>query len=299
MAVVGAGRVGPVLGAALRAGGHRVVGVAARSRAGADRVGALLPDVPWIEVEEAFAADLVLLAVPDDVLGPLVARYAPHVRAGQLLVHTCGLHGLDVLAPAAQRGALPLALHPAMTFTGTSLDRERLHGAVVAVTAPAVLHPVADSLVREWGATPVPVAETDRALYHAALAHGANHLVTLVTQALDAARAVVGEAAPDLLRPLLSAALDNALTSPTTALTGPVARGDVGTVVRHLDVLEARAGTDTALVYATLAAVAARRAADDDRLAPEVAQRLQDAVRSPAATPAPSATTDPTGGELP
>ncbi len=82
VAVVGAGRVGPVLGAALRAAGHRITGITALTRQAAERVEALLPDVPWIEPAAAFAADLVLLAVPDDVLGPLVTELAPNVRRG-------------------------------------------------------------------------------------------------------------------------------------------------------------------------------------------------------------------------
>ncbi|PRY16013.1 Rossmann-like and DUF2520 domain-containing protein [Kineococcus rhizosphaerae] len=282
VAVVGAGRVGPVLGAALRAAGHRLTGIAARSRQDAERVEALLPDVPWVEAADAFAADLVLLAVPDDVLGPLVADLAPNVRAGQLVVHTCGLHGLGVLDPAAARGALPLALHPAMTFTGTSLDLQRLLGAAVAVTSPPVLAPVADALVREWGATPVVVADADRPLYHAALAHGSNHLVTLVAQALDAARAAVGEDAERVLRPLLQAALDNALRDGDAALTGPVARGDAGTVATHLRVL---AGQDpaTARTYAQLAAVAVDRASGTGRLTDPAAQAVRAALAAPTA----------------
>lgn len=275
VAVVGAGRVGPVLGAALRAAGHRITGIAARTRTAAERVEALLPDVPWIEPADAFAADLVLLAVPDDVLGPLVADLAPGVRPGQLVVHTCGRHGTGVLAPAAERGALPLALHPAMTFTGTSLDLQRLLGAAVAVTSSPVLAPIADALVREWGATPVVVAEGDRALYHAALAHGSNHLVTLVSQALDAARTAVGEDAERVLRPLLQAALDNVLANGDGALTGPVARGDAGTVATHLRVLAAH-DPATAATYAQLAGVAADRAQASGRLLPALA----DAVRT-------------------
>ncbi|WP_432509345.1 Rossmann-like and DUF2520 domain-containing protein [Kineococcus auxinigenes] len=278
VAVVGAGRVGPVLGAALRASGHRVTGIAARTRTSAERVEALLPGVPWVEPAQAFAADLVVLAVPDDVLGPLAAGLAPHARAGQLVVHTCGLHGTAVLEPLTAAGAMPAALHPAMTFTGTSLDLGRLRGAVVAVTVPPLLLPIADALVREWGATPVPVAEEDRPVYHAALAHGANHLVTLVAQALDAAREAVGDAAPDVLRPLLSAALEGALDSGSAALTGPVARGDAGTVAAHLRVLDERARAGTAATYAQLARVAADRAAAAGRLGPEAAVAVRTAV---------------------
>ena len=284
--VLGAGRVGPVLAAALRGAGHRVVAVGARSTTGAERVAALLPGVPLVAPGAATRADLVLLAVPDDALAPLVAELAATGawRAGQLVAHTSGRVGTSVLAPAAAAGALPLALHPAMTFTGTSLDLARLATACFAVTAPAPLLPVAGALARECGATPVVVAEEDRPLYHAALAHGANHLVTLVAQAVEALRPALGDAGPEaverVLRPLLQAALDNALAAGDDALTGPVARGDAGTVTAHLAVLRARAGTGTAAVYAQVAGAALERAGASGRLAPAAAAAVRATLRA-------------------
>lgn len=248
--VVGTGRVGAVLGAALARAGHHVVagyGVSLTSRT---RAGALLPDVPLVDVPQVFArAGLVLLAVPDDALPALVEGLAATntVRPGQLVVHTSGRYGVGVLDPATKAGALPLALHPAMTFTGTSVDLQRLSGATFGVTAPEPLWPVAEALVVEMGADPVRVAEEHRALYHAALSHGANHLVTLVNEAMDLLRSA-GVAEPDkVLAPLLSAALDNSLRQGDDALTGPVSRGDAGTVASHL------------------AEIAAARPADDSR----------------------------------
>ena len=248
-----------------------------------ERAAALLPDVPLVAAAETARADLVLLAVPDDALAGVVADLAAAGawRAGQLVVHTSGRAGTAVLAPAAAAGALPLALHPAMTFTGTSLDLPRLASACFAVTAPAVLLPVAEALVRECGATPVAVAEEDRPLYHAALAHGANHLVTLVAQAAEALRPALGGddgAAGRVLRPLLQAALDNALAAGDAALTGPVARGDAGTVAEHLAVLTARGGTGTAPVYARAAGAAADRAEASGRLAPAAAAAVRAAL---------------------
>src|SRR5262249_23709299 len=142
--------------------------------------------------------------------------------------------GARVLDPATERGALPLALHPAMTFTGTSLDLGRLAGCCFGVTAPEPLRPVAEALVFEMGGEPVWVEEDARPLYHAALAHGANHLVTLVAQTLDLLTAAGVDDPARLVGPLLRAALDNALRAGDAALTGPVARGDAGTVADHV-----------------------------------------------------------------
>ncbi|CAM5337661.1 Oxidoreductase OS=Streptomyces antimycoticus OX=68175 GN=SANT12839_045910 PE=4 SV=1 [Streptomyces antimycoticus] len=182
-------------------------------------------------------AELVLLTVPDDALPELIAGLTETgaVRPGQLLVHTSGRYGVSVLEPALRAGALPLALHPEMTFTGTSVDVQRLAGCSFGATAPEELRLAAEALVIEMGGEPEWIAEESRPLYHAALAIGANHLATLVAQSLELLRAASGVEAPDrMLGPLLGAALDNALRSGDAALTGPVARGDAGTVAAHV-----------------------------------------------------------------
>ena len=236
--VVGVGRAGAVLAAALRRAGHPVVAAAAVSEVSRLRADSMLPGVPIVEPDVVLAeSDLVLLTVPDDVLPALVAGLAATdaVRPGQLLVHASGRHGVAVLDPATRRGALPLALHPVMTFTGTSVDLGRLDGCPFGVTSPEPLRPVAEALVVEMGGDPVWVPEEHRGLYHAALANAANHLVTLVAQSLDLLRAAGVEDPARMLAPLLGAALDNSLRDGDRALTGPVARGDAGTVAAHVD----------------------------------------------------------------
>lgn len=284
--VVGAGRVGAVLGAALAAAGHRVVAVSAVSEASRDRAEALLPGVPVRPVEEVVASgDLVLLAVPDDALADLVAGLAATDgwRAGQLVAHTSGAHGLAPLAPATDQGVVPLALHPAMSFTGTSLDLARLHEACFGITTPEPLRAVAEALVMEMGGEPVWVPEASRPLYHAALAHGSNHLVTLVAQAREILAEAGVEHSDRLLRPLLQASLDNALASGDSALTGPVARGDAGTVRTHLGVL-ADLAPDIRAAYAAQATATAQRALRTGRLRPDQAAPILDATT---ATPPP------------
>lgn len=279
--VVGAGRVGAVLGSALRAAGHAVVGVSAVSAASRDRADALLPGVPVLEVPDVVErAELVLLTVPDDALTGLVEGLAATGgwQPGQLVVHTSGRFGWRVLGPAVTAGAIPLALHPAMTFTGTSLDLVRLTDCCFGVTAPAPVLPIAQALVVEMGAEPVVVDEELRPLYHAALAHGANHLVTLVAQSLDVLRAAGVEAPGRLLGPLLSAALDNALRRGDDALTGPVARGDAGTVAVHLAALRGAGADDVLATYRALARTTADRALAAGRLRPEVAEALLTAL---------------------
>jgi len=279
--VIGAGRVGAVLGAALSAAGHDVVAASGLSTASAERAARLLPGVPLLPADEVVrAADLVVLAVPDDTLAGLVAGLAETGvwRAGQLTFHTSGAHGLAVLAPAEAAGVLPLALHPAMTFTGAPEDADRLAGAPFGVTSRPEHRPVAETLVLEMAGEPFFVAEEDRRLYHAALVTGANHLVTLVAEAADLLRAAGISEPASVLAPLLTAALDNGLRRGDRGLTGPVSRGDVGTVADHLQTLTDRAPASVA-AYVAMAHRTTERALSSGRLKRHEGAPLLDLLR--------------------
>lgn len=269
--VVGAGRVGATLGAALSRAGHSVIAATAVSDASVRRVENWLPDAGILPADEVLAlADFVLIAVPDDALRPLVAGLADAGawRPGQIVAHTSGAQGISALDPAAARGALALALHPVMTFTGRPEDLDRLTGAAFGVTALEELRPVAESLVVEMGGEPVWVPESARPLYHAALTLGANHLVTLVNDALGLLAGAGVDEPARLMAPLLSAALDNVLRLGDAALTGPVSRGDVATVQSHLRTLNQRA-PEVVASYVAMALRTGERAAAAGRLSAE------------------------------
>ena len=295
--VIGAGRVGAVLAAALESAGHHVVAAAGESDASRSRIADLLPGAtPAKPTDVARASDLLLLTVPDDML-PNVVRVLSDsgaIREGQYVVHTSGLHGLKVLEPAAQVGAHVVAMHPAMTFTGTAIDLDRLRGCVFGLTAGAGEREFAERLVADLGGTPMWVPEEMRTLYHSGLAHGANHLVTLVSQAMELLAAAGADDPAGTLRPLLTAALDNALEHGDSALTGPMVRGDVNTVRAHLADIAANA-PHTLPSYVALARDTLDRVVTDGRLLPIRAaamRRVLDAAVVPEraarqATPAP------------
>src|SRR5690606_3146226 len=282
--IVSAGRVGSALGNALERAGHVVFGVAAISDASKHRARTRLPDSQILPVEQVAArSELLLLAVPDAELPGLVRGLATAgvIRPGTLVAHTSGANGVAVLEPLTALGARPMAIHPAMTFTGHDEDLSRLANTCFGVTAADDIgYAIAQSLVIEMGGEPVRVAEENRALYHAALAHGSNHLVTLVLDAVQALRESLagpgllgqqivddqpGGLAERLLAPLASAALDNALRRGQSALTGPVARGDADAVAAHLDALDS-ADPGVAQAYRALPLPTARRAAADPAL---------------------------------
>jgi predicted short-subunit dehydrogenase-like oxidoreductase (DUF2520 family) len=260
--IVGVGRVGSALGAALARAGHRIVAATAVSAPSLRRAQDRLPGAAILPADDVVAMGaLVVLAVPDDVLPELVAGLAATGawRPGQFVVHTSGAHGIAVLEPAAAAGSLVLALHPAMTFTGRDEDIDRLDGAPFGVTAPPALRPVAEALVVEMGGEPFWVAEQARTAYHAALCLGANHLVTLVADALELLGAAGVEAPARAIAPLLGAALDNTLRLGDAALTGPVSRGDAHTVAGHLRAIDDRVPALRA-PYVAMAARTAQRA---------------------------------------
>ena len=278
--IIGPGRVGAALGVALTRAGHEVVAVAAVSDLSVGRAREHFPGVPLTDPAGVVeAADLVLLTVPDDALPGLVSGLvtigAP--VQGRLLAHTSGRYGISVLEVATRQGALPLALHPVMTFTGRSDDLQRLRGISYGITTLEQLRPVAEVLVIEMDGEPVFIAEEHRDLYHAALASAANHLVTLVTEACDLLQLAGAGDPARMLSPLLYAALDNALRLGDAGLTGPVARGDAGTVAGHLAALRETA-PEALAVYVALARLTADRALAAGLLAPPDAERLLDVL---------------------
>ena len=275
--VIGAGRVGAVLAAALREAGHEIVATAGESDASRNRIAALLPGVPVRKpTAVARACDLLLLTVPDDMLPNVVTMLSASgaIHEGQYVVHTSGRHGLAVLEPAAAVGARAVAVHPAMTFTGTAVDLHRLSGCVFGVTAGPAERAFAEQLVADLRGRPMWVPEERRSLYHAALAHGANHLVTLVTEAMEMLAAAGGDNPADTLRPLLTAALDNALEQGDAALTGPIVRGDVETVRAHLAEI-VRNAPQTMSSYLALGRATLDRVVTDGRVLPIRAAKMR------------------------
>jgi len=276
--IISAGRVGAALGFALERAGHVVVACSAVSHASRERARRRLPDTAILPVHEVAArGELVLLAVPDAELASVVSGLAATqaVRPKTIVVHTSGANGIGVLAPLTEQGCLPLAVHPAMTFTGSDEDIERLPGSCFGITAADdVGYAIGQSLVLEIGGEPFRVREDARTLYHAALAHAGNHVVTVVADAVEALRAALsgqellgqplvddapGGIAERVIGPLTRAAVENTLQRGQAALTGPVARGDADVVAAHLRALT-EVDPQLAEAYRTISLRTAQRA---------------------------------------
>jgi predicted short-subunit dehydrogenase-like oxidoreductase (DUF2520 family) len=275
--IISAGRVGTALGVALEGADHVVVACSAISHASRQRAQRRLPDTPVVAPPDvAASAELLLLAVPDSELAGLVSGLAATsaVRPGTIVAHTSGANGVGILAPLTPR-CIPLAIHPAMTFTGSDEDISRLPDTCFGITAADdVGYAIGQSLVLEMGGEPFCVREDARVLYHAALAHAGNHLVAVLADALEALRAALrgrellgqqcvddqpGGIAERIVGPLARAALENTLQRGQAALTGPVARGDAAAVAEHLAAL-AQVDPELAQAYRVNALRTAQRA---------------------------------------
>jgi predicted short-subunit dehydrogenase-like oxidoreductase (DUF2520 family) len=219
--IIGAGRVGPVVGAALAGAGHALTGITSGSDD--ERVEAILPGVPVLDALEVVRrSELVIVAVPHAELPGLVSGLAElgAWQVGQLVLHTDAAYGIEVLRPAAERGAIPLAVHPAVAFTGTSIDLRQLAASYAAVTAPAAVLPIAQAIAVELGCEPVVVAEQDRAAYAEAVATASEFSRQIVHQATGILRGIGVENPGGYLSALVRSTVDHALAeaSPTVIL---------------------------------------------------------------------------------
>ncbi len=210
--VIGAGRVGPVIGAALGGAGHAITGITSGSDD--DRVAGVLPDVPVLDADEVLRrSELVIVAVPHDELPGLIAGLAElgAWQPGQLVLHTDPAYGIGVLEPAQRAGAIPLAVHPAISFTGTSIDLRQLQASFAAVTAPAPVLPIAQALAVELGCEPVVISEDDRAVYAEAIATASEFSRAIIGQSTSLLRGIGVENPGGYLSALVQSSVETAL----------------------------------------------------------------------------------------
>jgi predicted short-subunit dehydrogenase-like oxidoreductase (DUF2520 family) len=241
VAVIGPGRVGTLLVVSLARAGWRPVAVAGGSADAREHVATLVTGCrPHGSASEAVVGvDLVVLATPDDALEAVVTDLARDdaLAEGQRVVHVAGSTGLAPLRRAALAGAGVAACHPAMTVPTGATDPDLLVGAAWAVTAGPADRGWARELVVDLGGDPHDVADHARGLYHAGLALGSNAAAAAVVVARQLLLAASIRDPATFLAPLVHRSVDNALADGAGALTGPVVRGDVGTVANHLDAL--------------------------------------------------------------
>lgn len=274
IAFVGAGHVGTVLGVAFARAGWPVTAVASRSEEQRTRFAALVSGARGFAEPNAVLddADLVFLTVPDDAVASTAARLT--LYSGQALVHTSGALPASVLEPAMAAGTSLGSFHPLVAFADFDRALEALAGATVALEGDATLLPVLTELAGSIGARAVALPPGTKSAYHAAAATAAGGAVAL----LDAIARIAAESGFDeetalaVYLPLARQALANAESlGIAQSLTGPIVRGDTGTVADHLAFLR-RTAPEIVPVYVALARrelemTRRRGALSEDRLA--------------------------------
>ena len=256
---IGAGILGKGLALALTAIGYRVVAAHSRSASSAQRLAELVPGCRVVDSAQklAEAVDLVFITTPDSAINQVAASLA--WRRGQGVVHCCGVASTEILKPASDQGAVAGALHPFQTLGGVADAAEassRLSGVTFAVAGQGWLADFLWDLAKSIGGRPVSIPDSDRALYHAAAVLGCGHLAALL-QAVVAIWQAMGfssQQAMQSLYPLCRATLDAmAENGAAASATGPVIRGDVGTLRTHLEALFLRL-PELVPIYGALAA---------------------------------------------
>jgi predicted short-subunit dehydrogenase-like oxidoreductase (DUF2520 family) len=278
--IIGAGAVGTALGVALSRAGWPIHAVASRDAGRRERFTGLVEGTrafvePQALVEEV---ELIILAVPDDAIAPMAAGI--RMYGGQAMIHTSGALGAEVLQPAMAAGTQIGAFHPLVAFADTERAVAALHGATVAIEGDDQLATLLSTMAERIGATAVRLAPGSKAAYHAAAVLAAGGFVALldaiaelaVVAGLDEAGALA------IYGPLIEGTLGNARAlGIRAALTGPMTRGDVGTLEAHLAAMAAHAPGALDLY-----AAAARReivlARERGALAPETAEAMTAAI---------------------
>ncbi len=292
--IIGVGAVGATLAAALAARGYPVVALAGRTPTRAAWLAGRLPSAPAVvsPAEAVQLAELVFLAVPDDALAAVAAELPWH--AGQAVIHCSGATPARALAAAGERGALYGSFHPLLSISRVlpSTPEEvlaRLEGCTFAIEAPAPLAEVLEHMAAAFHARTVMLEERDRVPYHLAAVLTANYTVTLLAAATDlwASFGATREEALAALLPLLRSTLTNlAQLGLVQSLTGPIARGDLGTVFAHLRYIadqQGNANLNAALLdelYRTLGLLSLPLARAKGRVTEEQLTALEEALKN-------------------
>jgi predicted short-subunit dehydrogenase-like oxidoreductase (DUF2520 family) len=247
IAIIGAGKVGTAIGHILQDKGSEVTAVASRSQESLRRAERFISGYKTRDVVDAAkAADLILVTTNDDQIELVCKTIAQEggVEPGDVVIHCSGAMSINILEAARMKGAGTCAIHPLQSFATIEGAIEQLPGSMFGVTAQEEILPMAREIVDQLGGELIPINDEDKALYHAAACVASNYFVSLIrfAQSICEDIGIANETAFYGLLPLIKGTLANMeLQGTTAALTGPIARGDVGPVKEHLAILESKA----------------------------------------------------------
>jgi predicted short-subunit dehydrogenase-like oxidoreductase (DUF2520 family) len=240
---IGAGKVGTALAVLLSRQGYKVVSVYDQNVAAASALASLIKGCCITDTAQqaADAAELIFITTPDSVIPAVAAELKWH--KGQSVIHCSGADSTAILEPARKAGAMVAAFHPLQTFAGAKEAMENIPGSTFSIESEEPLQSVLKKMAGDLGGNWITLKAGDKAAYHAAAVLTSNYLVTLVKMATDLWKtfSIPTDQATKALLPLLRGTIHNIETiGLPDCLTGPVARGDAGTVSKHLQTIKAK-----------------------------------------------------------
>lgn len=241
IAVIGAGKVGSALAIALQNAGHLVMGVASRTQSAAEtlaaRVGAAKAG---IKIKQAVRqAEVILITTPDRQIAVVVEALLKEdaIRSGQFVFHACGSQSAETLAAVRDAGAIIGSMHPLQAFSTIEGAVQSIPGTYFAIDGDAAAIAAAKQMIVDIGGQSFVIPSAQRALYHAAACMASNYTVAVIHSAVQMFKAlgITETEAIAALSPIMRGTFANIVRAGTVnALTGPIVRGDVGTIEKHL-----------------------------------------------------------------
>jgi predicted short-subunit dehydrogenase-like oxidoreductase (DUF2520 family) len=255
-AIIGTGMVGTAIGCLLRKAGYNVAAISDKSRAAMKRSLRYTGGRSFSNPRDAVKiADCVLITTPDDAifLACEQVSFLPDIK-GKFVLHMSGAGGLDMLEPAKQAGAFVASIHPLQSFSSIDQAVKNIPGSYFGVTAGKQELSPAKNLVRKLGGIPMVISDSQKPLYHAAACFASNYLVTLLN-VVESIYKSIGIREKDVKKaylPLIYGCLKNIEKSGSVlSLTGPIARGDYGTIRKHLQTMDKNL-PEYSLLYSSL-----------------------------------------------
>ena len=282
-AIIGAGMVGTAIGSLLKKAGYEIVAIADKSAAALQRTQPYTSGKSYRKPQEVLReTDCILITTPDDIILSICRDIAqsPLIK-GKYIFHMSGAGGLDLLEPAKKAGAAVGSIHPLQSFSSIDNAIQNIPSSYFGITADAKAVKVAEAIVLALGGIPIYITAKQKPLYHAAACVASNYLVSLlnVVESIYQSIGISEKDAKKAYLPLIYGSLKNIeISGSIQALTGPIARGDSGTIQKHVDAINADL-PQYASLYSSLGLVTVNLARKKGTLNSRQAKQISDILK--------------------
>jgi predicted short-subunit dehydrogenase-like oxidoreductase (DUF2520 family) len=280
IAIIGTGKVGTALGFLLKKRGYSITALSDLSPETVQRAAALIGAESFSDPSlAAKSADVIFITTPDDIIYQVCHQIAMNgaFRQGQFVIHTSGAMGLDTLADAGRMGAFRASIHPVQSFADIEGALRNLPGSTFGITADEAVKDWAIKIVKALRGIPFIVSEDEKPLYHAAACIASNYVTTLMSyvEEIFLSLGLSSEAGRSTFMPLVRGTLANIEDRGSVlALTGPIARGDMGTILKHLHAFKKHL-PHLSKAYGQLGLLTVEMAVRNERLSLEKGQEIR------------------------